>query len=477
MKYKKYIYSLLLIIGLILLNIIFKDNIFLLTISLPVFLIITFSLVSFDVSEMLFEYKKKKDNIGIVNTVKYGILNILLFCLLFSIFLIPSAIVLEKMFLIKGLSIVYIFMSISTMVIPLLNIIKTLLIINGYDKFSKRLYGSFILVNLVLFLLEVICFLLFKINVIWLISLLYFNLILSLIIIVIFIKLLLKIKLNEFNIFTKKRINYFKEIKKTTNKNFKKNIFKIINVSYIYISIIFVYISCLFRYGFDSSKIINVINNTYFYSLFLLFSIVLVIGIINKKVDILITYILNKIMPYIIILIIISGLICKLIFNSYNNAMALIIVLILSFFVTIYINVDNLLKKNFDKKRFKIMILGIITKMLIGLPLIDAFYRLGYSVIYGDLLATVISLVLSSLLGISYLLKKENIKVGKFLEKVIMYFYKNIILCLILILLQYIIPIDVNNRLLAGVFIIIYIILGIVIYNFKSIILKLLELK
>lgn len=156
MKYKKYFLSLLLFIVVILLNLIFKDNIFLLTISLPLFLIITCSLMSFNISEKLNEYKKNKDNNSIINITKYSLISIILSNIFFSIFIVLSGFLLEKVFLIKGIIIVYIFMSISTISIPILNIIKSLLNINGYEKFSKRLFGTYILINILLFIIDII---------------------------------------------------------------------------------------------------------------------------------------------------------------------------------------------------------------------------------------------------------------------------------------------------------------------------------
>ena len=113
--------------------------------------------------------------------------------------------------------------------------------------------------------------------------------------------------------------------------------------------------------------------------------------------------------------------------------------------------------KLIDKKNFNtILSLGLIIKCIITVPLIHSLYRMGYSMVYGDILSTIISLLIPILITTIYFNNKNRVNFGDYFYNIISIVYENIILCLILILLQLLVPLNVDNRLSAILVILMY---------------------
>ena len=103
--------------------------------------------------------------------------------------------------------------------------------------------------------------------------------------------------------------------------------------------------------------------------------------------------------------------------------------------------------------------------------MIDTSYRMGYPLIIGSVITLIISHLLVTIMGSIYL-KKYNIIVINDIEKILVIFYKNILLSIILILLQLIIPSRLNNQLQALFLILFYFSSGVIYYLLKNLVRK-----
>ena len=62
------------------------------------------------------------------------------------------------------------------------------------------------------------------------------------------------------------------------------------------------------------------------------------------------------------------------------------------------------------------MIVGIVSKIIITVPMINSFYRMGYNLLYGDIISTIISILISVIINYIYI-KTNNKKEKTLLQK------------------------------------------------------------
>ena len=129
--------------------------------------------------------------------------------------------------------------------------------------------------------------------------------------------------------------------------------------------------------------------------------------------------------------------------------------------IDIYDNISN------KKIIYISLFLGLIVKIATEIPLINAFYRMGYNLIYGDILASILGMILSIVINYIYIRNKEKTK-DNYFTKLLDIFYENIILCIVLIIIQFIIPIKTDNYFKALGLLIIYLGISIVIFRLKN---------
>ena len=120
----------------------------------------------------------------------------------------------------------------------------------------------------------------------------------------------------------------------------------------------------------------------------------------------------------------------------------------LVFYIIYDITITIIRYLNKNKQLFRLIIIGFIIFLISLIPMIDTSYRMGYPLIIGSVITLIISHLLVTIMGSIYL-KKYNIIVINDIEKILVIFYKNILLSIILILLQLIIPSRLNNQLQA----------------------------
>lgn len=361
----------------------------------------------------------------------------------------------------------FIMMSISVVSVPILNLIIEYLEASNKPKVANRLYYTYYVLELTIFL--IISFLsinVFKLPVYIMPALLYFPKIISLILIIVIFYLIIKnqnIEKNDNN-----EIKYTKELKNILKRDTHYSMIEICKYGSYYISTIVLYLVLSTRYSYDINTIEKDLVFIYLYGITIMeFIVRITLKYVEKKAKNVIIELL-EIFRYLsiiaIILAITSPLICKIIFNQSNNSIYLAMLGFLAIFIGLFIKTFSHIK---NKKIIYISLLvGILSKIILIVPLINSFYRMGYNLIYGDIISTIISLFLSIIINYIYL--KNKFKKEKILDKILTTLYENMILCILLIILQFIIPIKTNNYIITVLIFVVYLAVSVLFFRVKK---------
>lgn len=444
-----------------------KNSLFLYVITLSLYNIYSSCFEHISLKEKL----KEVDDKNKIKLFKYTILSISLVCLLFVILSILTSDTINVLLNIENTFIPYLIMSISVLSKPLTKIALEYLESYNKPKLSNRLLNTYYILEIILFLIiGIFSILIFKLPTHISISLLYLSKIISCILISIIIYLVLKKEKVNIEKKEENKLNYKNELKAILINNSHKSIINIVKNSYYYISIIVLYMILSTKYSYSVSNIEQVITFIYLFALtivnFIVETIMKITNNNDKKINI-ISHILNifKFMITIaIILAVTSPLICKIIFNDSSNSIYLMMLSFLSIFISLFdATFDNIKNK---KIIYTSLIVGIVSKIILIVPLINSFYRMGYNLVYGDIISTIISVFISIIINYIYL-KNKN-KKEKTFEKILTTLYESMLLCIILIILQFIIPIKTNNYFLTLLTFVIYVSISIMFLNFKK---------
>jgi len=336
-------------------------------------------------------------------------------------------------------------------------------------KLSKLLFNSYYYIEILIFLIMALIFFRFvNVPIHFSNAFLYLSKIFSsLIIFVIFLITIKSKKLEYVRRREEIKIDYVLVV---------KNIFKNINFSlviknlYYYISVMVLYYILSVRYNFIMDDMSLIINFIYFYGISLINFIVdilnMFVNYFNRKDDIFkkIYIVFDRMLSIAIIIAIISPLLTKVIFNNTTTSIYLMMLGFMGIFISLYnITFKNILNK---KILYLSLSIGIIFKILLIIPLIDSFYRIGYNLIYGDIISTIIGMFVSII--INYIFLKKHNYVKGFLEKILKSLYENIILCIVLVVLQFLIPINSNSYLRSLGLIMAYVSVSLMILNVQK---------
>ena len=336
-------------------------------------------------------------------------------------------------------------------------------------KLSRILYDAFYYIDIIIFLIMALIFFRITNTPVYLANaFLYLSKIISFIMIFMVFFLSLKSKQLEY---IKRR-----EEVKVDSILVVKNIFKNINISliikniYYYISVIILYFILSGRYNYMINDIEVIISFIYFYGISVINMITdfvfLFVNYFNKKETIFkkIYVVFDRMLSVAIILAIIAPLLTKVVFNNTSNSIYLMMLGFMGIFISLY----NLTFKNINNKKFVYISLcvGLLIKILLMIPLVDSFYRIGYNLIYGDVISTILGMFMSIIINYIYL-KKHNYEKG-FFEKILKSLYENIVLCIVLVILQFLIPINSNSYFRALGLIMAYVSISLMILNVQK---------
>ena len=416
------------------------------------------------------KFQKMKYNYSKFKILKLVTLIITIICSLFILTSIVISDTLNILLNIENTFLPYLIMSISIITEPLIKIFLEYLESYNKPKLSNSLLKVYyILENILFLLISILTISVLKLPIHIAISLLYLSKILSFLSISVIVYIIL-IKQNiNFNKFEEeKSINYKNEIKDILKNNQQQSFINIVKNSYYYISIIVLYLVLSTRYSYNIDIVEKDITFTYLYCITIVnFIIEIILSFIKqttKKIGP-ISYICKTfeiIITTSIILGMTSSLICKIIFNNGNNYIYLMMMIFLSIFISLFnVTFDYVKNKRITSIS---LIVGIISKSILIVPSINSFYRMGYNLIYGDIVSTMIGMFISIVTNYIYI--KINNPKEKSLEKILTTLYENIILCIILVLIQFIIPINTDSYIKAIFLLIIYISISIIFSTF-----------
>ena len=465
MRKQENLFKLINVVTIILFYYITKNSsIFPYVLSFSLYNIFSASFSNFTFFEKMDDYSKRK-HLKVL-TLFISIIGLLFLLLSILISDISSSILnTNEMFL------TFAFMGISTICNPIVNTLVS------YLKSTKRINKSNIIYNIYRYL-EIFLFLLISVIVFRMLdlssdiscALLYMSKIISAAIVIFITLPTIKKDRKKISTNSMYKYNYKLELRKILTKSNSKSIINIVQNSYYYISIIIVYFVLSTRYNYAINIIENNIVFIYFYLIIMMNYIIEIINHIKEKNiktknitnDIYLT--LKLILPFAIINSIISPLICKIIFNAPENSIYLTMISFMSIFVILYNTTANNIK---TKKILHIsLFIGLICKIITTVPLINAFYRMGYNLIYGDISSTILSMLITIIINYMASNNKSLIK-DKYLDKILNTLYENIILAIILIVLEFIIPIDTTSYIKSLLLIIPYILVSISFFRIK----------
>ena len=281
------------------------------------------------------------------------------------------------------------------------------------------------------------------------------------------------------------KIDIKKDIKKIFNDNIRYSVILIVTNFIPYISIILFYVCLINHFGYPYDDTVRVINITYLYGYVVIYYLVMGIyflvrnklnyikkEIVKKNYDNVSLHFANYfnkllmvLLPIIITLSVISGSVWMLLYGDYNGANILMLLFIMSLFLIIYFLLIQVIA-SFNNKRMLalVIIILLVVKIVFTLPIIGSFYRMGYELIYGDIVSSMVAYFTSIIVCIILINNKCHVNFSKCFDKTLTIIYENILLGVILVLLQLFISTYVNTRLQALGVIFIYLVIALIFY-------------
>lgn len=478
MKLKDLVIDIISILFIIPLYYLTRDNnIFLYTLSLYLYLILSGMFSNIDIYSNIKYYYDNKYIYSLNAIFKYTNISIIFINIFISIVIGLISLLFNNLFHIKGFVLVNIIMSLTLFIKPILINVSNFVKVYNFKKLSDNIEDIYKIINLVLLIIaSVICFKILDISDYISICILYGCNIIAFCIVYLFCYLLVlsnKIKKKQFKR-REERIDYKSEVKNILSRNINISFVNVIKYSYFYVSIIILYFILINRYGYSYENVCEVINNCYLYAIGLINIILLIICYfdcdnINKikedisnrryelvKLDDYIIKLFSRLLAIIVIFSVISDSVWTIIFNN-DNGYILYIFSNLGVFYIMYSVIVKIFIGNMNNKKMYIsLLLGLVIKLVLVVPLISSLYRMGYNLLYGDMLSSLIAyFVVIILLMISNSSKCEFDFIKKF-DKILNIIYYNIILCVILLLFTLVIPVNIDTRLEGVKVIVIY---------------------
>ena len=449
MKKKINIIYLLFMLFLVLLNYITKNSNILnlvLSSSLSILLYNIFS--ELNIKSTLEKYKNK---------YKIYKITIIFISLLFIVFSALSFLI-GSVMSIKGLNII--------------NVTSIFLEYTKYKKLGNKLFNIYLLLLLLInSISSILLYQVFKLDDYIKVLLLYS---VNIMIFIIIMLLLYIFILRKNKVKVREKYNYKEIIRSILDINKSITIYNLIKEGYIYTSIIILYYTLINKYNYSYENTSIIIVNVYFYGIYF---IKYISYILKKHLEVnsdnfsnQIIKVSNYLITITILLMIISGPICKILFSN-NNFLFDLVVLI--FFYTLYNYVMDISIKVTSSKINKISLLsGLIIKLVFEIPLINASYRMGSSLYFGSVLSIIIGMTTSTIISIIFINKKLKISILNNFSNILNIIYENIILCLILVLLTLIVKVE-NTSIIGSILVIIfYTFITILFYIIKKILKK-----
>ncbi len=417
-------------------------------------------------------YIKDKYYIYVKNKIFSDTLKkIFLINILFIIISIILSDITSIIFKIDHTFMIFIVMSMTISLDRIVSIFREYILSFKYKKLANNLYNLYFYLDIFLFILiSIFCFNVFKLPNHISICLIYLPKLISFAVVTILTYFKTKdLRVND-NKMDDKNINY-KKINKDIFRIDNKTIALMVRNVYFYISILLMYLILNNRYDYDTNYISDNIVFSYYYSLnIILFIIDIIRNKCNNIKDTLTTYIYKVFKSMVTVSVMLSLLaypILNIIFNSITGIAYVIWISIYGIFIIIYQELFNYIRNK--KLVYFSLIFGLIVKVILLIPLVDSIYRMGYNLIYGDIISSILGMTMSIVINYVYIRNVYKLKNNNYLEKIFRVVYDNLFLLFILLLLEFCIPIKSNNKLISLLVIILYILIGYIYFKIKRV--------
>ena len=415
-----------------------------------------------NIKDSILKYKNK-DSVFRNKGYIYSIILVLIYGIFGLGISFLLSILIDKVFNIDKIGIPLMITSIVVIFKPILNITYSLLQIYNKKKLASSIHYIYYGIDSVL---TIIIYLI--INKMKIVSYLFT----SILFIPKVISLFIVISLCMMICFKKKGKNKYKlsELRGVVN-DFNKSLTVVDSAKYgyFYISFIILYMTLVNRYGYKVDDVYNTLVIGYLGCLNLVLLFCDSIKYFTNKIcneysfGRKIVYLLDKCIPLVIFIIVISKYIYMFLFGNTDGYGILMSFSLLVLFILFYdiITIEYLkIRENIGKY----LLIGIVVMAITIVPLIDSFYRMGYNLINGSVIAIIIGICITLIMLMLKIKVIDRKIVNRYFEKFIMIIYQNIILSFILVILQLVINFN-SSRMFSLIVIVIYI--GIMIGYFK----------
>ena len=415
-----------------------------------------------DIKDSILRYKNKDSafrNKGYI----YSIILVLIYGIFGLGISFLLSILIDKVFSIDKIVIPLMITSIVVIFKPILNITYSLLQIYNKKKLANSIHYIYYGIDSVLTIIIYLIISKLKVSNYLFTSILFIPEIISLFI-VISLCMMICFRKNGKN---KYKLSEFKEVVKNFNKSL--TVVDSTKYGYFYISFIILYIVLVNRYGYKIDEVYNSLVIGYLGCLNLVLLFCDSIKYFTNKIcneysfGRKIVYLLDKCISLVIFIIVISKYIYMFLFGNTDGYGILMSFSLLVLFILFYdiIAIEYLkIRENIGKY----LLIGIVVMAITIVPLIDSFYRMGYNLINGSVIAIIIGICVTLIMLMLKIKVIDRKIVNRYFEKFIMIIYQNIILFFILVILQLVINFN-SSRMFSLIVIVIYI--GIIIGYFR----------
>ncbi len=160
------------------------------------------------------------------------------------------------------------------------------------------------------------------------------------------------------------------------------------------------------------------------------------------------------------------------VFYGYNEVGSLVFKysITMALFASILTILNVILQSlNEYKRMFFFVLSGLLVKVILNVPLMYSFHSLGLHASYGVITASIGGYLTSIILTLIFLNKELKVNYEQTFKKVMNIIFTILIMAIFILLLQFVIPVDTTNRFIALALIVLYSIIGFVIYLFITI--------
>jgi O-antigen/teichoic acid export membrane protein len=117
-----------------------------------------------------------------------------------------------------------------------------------------------------------------------------------------------------------------------------------------------------------------------------------------------------------------------------------------------------------NKKMILCMMIGLITKLILNVPLMYTFHSYGLHASYGPTTATIIGFLVTLLMALFILKKRLNINYELTFKRLIDILFSSFVMAIIIVIIQMFIPVNTSSRWIALLLMFAYTIIGGLIY-------------